>query len=253
MPLLEIADISLQFGGLKAVDGVSFSVADNEILAVIGPNGAGKTTIFNVVSRIYKPDRGSIRFAGKELTLLRSDELPGLGLARTFQNIELFAGTTVLSNILLGCHVHRRTGLLSELLYLPSARRQENAFREQVEELIDFLDLGPYRDAEIGSLPYGIRKTVELARALAVRPRLLLLDEPSSGLNIEETAHVGQLIGRIRDSIKTAIVMVEHDMSLVNKVSDRVLALDAGRVVAQGTPREIRNNDAVKRAYLGTT
>lgn len=251
MPLLEISDISLQFGGLKAVDGVSFSVADNEILAVIGPNGAGKTTIFNVVSRIYRPDRGSLRFAGKELTLLRSDELPQLGLARTFQNIELFAGTTVLSNILLGCHVHRRTGLLSELLYLPSARRQEGAFREQVEELIGFLDLGPYRDAEITSLPYGIRKTVELARALAVRPRLLLLDEPSSGLNTEETLHVGELIGRIRDSFKTAVVMVEHDMSLVNKVSDRVLALDAGRVIAQGTPDEIRNNDAVKRAYLG--
>jgi branched-chain amino acid transport system ATP-binding protein len=251
MPLLEITDVSLQFGGLKAVDGVSFSVADNEILAIIGPNGAGKTTIFNVVSRIYRPDRGSIRLAGAELTLLRADELPRLGLARTFQNIELFAGTTVLSNILLGCHVHRRTGLLSELLYLPGARRQEDAFRAQAEELIEFLDLGPYRYAEITSLPYGIRKAVELARALAVRPRLLLLDEPSSGLNIEETAHVGQLIGRIRDRFKTAVVMVEHDMSLVNKVSDRVLALDAGRVIAQGTPGEIRNNNAVKRAYLG--
>ena len=253
MPLLEVSDISLRFGGLKAVDGVSFSVADHEILAVIGPNGAGKTTIFNVVSRIYRPDRGSMRFAGEELTLLRSDELPKLGLARTFQNIELFAGTTVLSNILLGCHVHRRTGLLSELLYLPGTRRQEGAFREQVEELIAFLDLGPYRDAEITSLPYGIRKSVELARALAVRPKLLLLDEPSSGLNTEETARVGELIGRIRNSFKTAIVMVEHDMSLVNKVSDRVLALDAGRVIAQGTPAEIRNNDAVKRAYLGVT
>jgi branched-chain amino acid transport system ATP-binding protein len=163
----------------------------------------------------------------------------------------LFAGTTVLSNILLGCHVHRRTGLLSELLYLPAARRQDDAFREQAEELIAFLDLAAYRHAEITSLPYGIRKAVELARALAVRPRLLLLDEPSSGLNTEETAHVGQLISRIRNRFKTGVVMVEHDMSLVNKVSDRVLALDAGRVIAQGRPDEIRNNDAVKRAYLG--
>jgi len=253
MALLEINDLSLQFGGLKAVDGVSFSVKENEILAIIGPNGAGKTTVFNAVSRIYRPSHGSIRFAGEELTRLRSDQLPRLGLARTFQNIELFAGTTVLSNILLGCHVHRRTGLIAELLFLPSARRQEIAFRAQVEELVDLLDLGAYLHTEITSLPYGVRKTVELARALAIRPRLLLLDEPSSGLNVEETAHVGELIGRIRDSFRTAVAMVEHDMSLVNGVSDRVVALDAGRVVAEGSPDEIRNNDAVKSAYLGVT
>jgi branched-chain amino acid transport system ATP-binding protein len=251
MALLDISDLTVQFGGLKAVDGVSFSVKDSEIFAIIGPNGAGKTTIFNMVSRIYMPSRGSINFAGEELTRRRSDELPRLGLARTFQNIELFAGTTVLSNILLGCHVHRRTGLVSELLFLPSARRQEIAFRTQAEELVEFLDLGAYLHAEITSLPYGVRKTVELARALAIRPRLLLLDEPSSGLNVEETAHVGELIGRIRERFQTAVVMVEHDMSLVNKVSDRVLALDAGRVVAEGSPDEIRNNDAVKSAYLG--
>jgi branched-chain amino acid transport system ATP-binding protein len=253
MVVLEVRDLAVQFGGLKAVDGVSFAVSDNEILAVIGPNGAGKTTIFNVLSRIYRPDRGSISFAGEELTRLRSDELPRLGLARTFQNIELFAGTTVLSNILLGCHVHRRTGLLSELLFLPSVRRQEIAFRAQVDELVELLDLSAYLHAEIASLPYGIRKTVELARALAIRPRLLLLDEPSSGLNVEETARVGELIGRIRDSFKTAVMMVEHDMSLVNGVSDRVIALDAGRVVAEGSPDEIRNNAAVKSAYLGIT
>ena len=251
MALLEIRDLTLQFGGLKAVDGVSFNVNPVEILAIIGPNGAGKTTIFNMISRIYMPSRGNIIFAGEELTRLRSDQLPRLGLARTFQNIELFAGTTVLSNILLGCHVHRRTGLFSELLFMPAARQQEIVFRERVEELIEFLDIGAYRHAEITSLPYGIRKTVELARALAIRPKLLLLDEPSSGLNVEETAHVGELIGRIRDRFKTGVVMVEHDMSLVNKVSDRVLALDAGRVVAEGSPDEIRDNDAVKDAYLG--
>src|ERR1700761_4088761 len=248
MALLEIRDLTLQFGGLKAVDGVNFNVNPHEILAIIGPNGAGKTTIFNMISRIYMPSRGNIIFAGEELTRLRSDQLPRLGLARTFQNIELFAGTTVLSNILLGCHVHRRTGLFSELLFMPAARQQEIVFRERVEELIEFLDLGAYRHAEITSLPYGIRKTVELARALAIRPKLLLLDEPSSGLNVEETAHVGELIGRIRDRFKTGVVMVEHDMSLVNKVSDRVLALDAGRVVAEGSPDEIRDNDAVKDA-----
>ena len=251
MALLEIRDLTLQFGGLKAVDGVNFNVNPHEILAIIGPNGAGKTTIFNMISRIYMPSRGNIIFAGEELTRLRSDQLPRLGLARTFQNIELFAGTTVLSNILLGCHVHRRTGLFSELLFLPAAHQQEIAFRDRVEELIEFLDLGAYRHAEITSLPYGIRKTVELARALAIRPKLILLDEPSSGLNVEETAHVGELIGRIRDRFKTGVVMVEHDMSLVNKVSDRVLALDAGRVVAEGSPDEIRDNDAVKDAYLG--
>jgi len=251
MALLDVHDLSVQFGGLKAVDGVSFSVNDNEILAIIGPNGAGKTTIFNMISRIYMPSRGSITFSGRELTSLRSDELPRLGLARTFQNIELFAGTTVLSNILLGCHVHRRTGLVSELLFLPVARRQESAFRAQVDELVEFLDLATYLHAEITSLPYGVRKAVELARALAIRPKLLLLDEPSSGLNVDETRRVGELIGRIRDRYRTAIVMVEHDMSLVNSVSDRVLALDAGRVMAEGSPEEIRNNDAVKSAYLG--
>ena len=180
-----------------------------------------------------------------------SHSLPSLGVARTFQNIELFAGATVLSNILLGCQVHRRTGLISELLFTPRVFRQEIAFRDRVENIIAFLDLGTYRDVEVASLPYGIRKTVELARALAIGPKLLLLDEPSSGLNAEETHHVSQLILGIRDRFETAVVMVEHDMNLVNNISDRVLALVAGRVLAEGTPEEIRNNTAVKSAYLG--
>jgi branched-chain amino acid transport system ATP-binding protein len=253
MVLLKVADLALHFGGLKAVDGVSFSVNDGEIFAIIGPNGAGKTTIFNMVSGIYAPTRGTITFAGNELTALPSYRLAALGLARTFQNIELFAGTTVLSNILLGCHVHRGTSLLSELLFLPRAYRQEVAFRDEVEEIIEFLDLGAYRHVEVASLPYGVRKTVELARALAIRPKLLLLDEPSSGLNVEETHHVSELILGIRERFKTAVVMVEHDMNLVNDISDRVLALVAGRVLAEGTPDEIRNNDAVKSAYLGAS
>jgi branched-chain amino acid transport system ATP-binding protein len=253
MTLLEVADLALHFGGLKAVDGVSFSVNDGEVFAIIGPNGAGKTTIFNMVSGIYAPTRGTIAFAGDELTALPSYRLAGLGLARTFQNIELFAGTTVLSNILLGCHVHRSTSLLSELLFSPRAYRQEIALRDEVEEIIEFLDLGAYRHIEVTSLPYGVRKTVELARALAIRPKLLLLDEPSSGLNVEETHHVSELILGIRERFKTAVIMVEHDMNLVNNISDRVLALVAGRVLAAGTPDEIRNNDAVKSAYLGAS
>ena len=251
MAVLKVADLALHFGGLKAVDGVSFSVDHGEIFAIIGPNGAGKTTIFNLVSRIYAPTKGTIVFEGEELTALPSHRLAVLGLARTFQNIELFSGSTVLSNILLGCHVHRRTNLASELLFTRRAYRQEIAFRDQVEELIEFLDLGAYRHVEVASLPYGIRKTVELARALAIAPKLLLLDEPSSGLNVEETHRVSELILSIRERFKTAIVMVEHDMNLVNSISDRVLALVAGRVLAEGTPNAIRNNDAVKSAYLG--
>jgi branched-chain amino acid transport system ATP-binding protein len=249
--LLTVRDLALHFGGLKAVDGVSFSVRHGEIFAIIGPNGAGKTTIFNMVSRISAPTRGTIELEGEELSLLPSHSLPSLGVARTFQNIELFAGTTVLSNILLGCQVHRRTGLIAELLFTPGVLRQEIAFRDRAEQIISFLDLGPYRDVEVASLPYGIRKTVELARALAIGPKLLLLDEPSSGLNAEETHHVSQLILGIRERFKTAVVMVEHDMNLVNNISDRVLALVAGRVLAEGTPEEIRTNEAVKSAYLG--
>jgi branched-chain amino acid transport system ATP-binding protein len=251
MALLMVADLALYFGGLKAVDGVSFSVDHGEIFAIIGPNGAGKTTIFNMVSRIYAPTRGTIALAGDELTLLPSHSLPRLGVARTFQNIELFAGATVLSNILLGCQVHRRTSLISELLFTPRAFRQEVAFRDRVELIVEFLGLGAYRHVEVASLPYGVRKTVELARALAIGPKLLLLDEPSSGLNVEETHHVSELILGIRERFQTAVVMVEHDMNLVNNISDRVLALVAGRVLAEGTPDEIRNNDAVKSAYLG--
>jgi branched-chain amino acid transport system ATP-binding protein len=251
MALLKVDELALHFGGLKAVDGVSFSINAGEIFAIIGPNGAGKTTIFNMVSRIYAPTTGTIEFDNHELTRLPGYRLPGLGLARTFQNIELFAGSTVLSNILLGCHVRRRTNLVTELLFTARALRQEIAFREEVEDIIEFLDLGAYRHIEVGSLPYGIRKTVELARALAIRPKLLLLDEPSSGLNVEETHHVSELILNIRDRFKTAVIMVEHDMNLVNNISDRVLALVAGRVLAEGSPDEIRNNAAVKSAYLG--
>jgi branched-chain amino acid transport system ATP-binding protein len=249
--LLTITDLALHFGGLKAVDGVSFSVRHGEIFAIIGPNGAGKTTIFNMISRIYAPTKGTIELESEELTLRPSHSLPSLGVARTFQNIELFAGATVLSNILLGCQVHRRTGLISELLFTPGVLRQEIAFRDRADQIIAFLDLGPYRDVEVASLPYGIRKTVELARALAIGPKLLLLDEPSSGLNAEETHHVSEVILGIRERFQTAVVMVEHDMNLVNNISDRVLALVAGRVLAEGTPEEIRNNEAVKSAYLG--
>jgi branched-chain amino acid transport system ATP-binding protein len=251
MAILRVDQLALYFGGLKAVDGVDFAVNAGEIFAIIGPNGAGKTTIFNLVSRIYPPTSGTITFEDQEITSLPGYRLPALGVARTFQNIELFSGSTVLSNILLGCHVHRRTGLAVEMLFTPGAQRQEYAFREQVEEIITFLGIEAYRHVEVSSLPYGVRKMVELARALAIRPKLLLLDEPSSGLNLEETVRVGEIILGIRRKFDTTIVMVEHDMNLVNNVSDRVLVLVAGRVLAQGSPDEIRNDAAVKSAYLG--
>ena len=251
MTLLRIERLALRFGGLKAVDDVGFSVEPLEIFAIVGPNGAGKTTIFNLISRIYTPTSGAIALEGRDITRLPGYLLPRRGVARTFQNIELFAGSTVLANILLGCHVHRRTGLAADLIFTRRARRQEQAFRERAEEILAFLELGPYRDAEVASLPYGIRKTVELARALAIGPKLLLLDEPSSGLNVEETHRIGNVILAIRDRFQTAIVMVEHDMNLVARVSDRVLALVAGRVLRTGTAQDIRDDPAVKSAFLG--
>ena len=249
--LLRVSDLSVRFGGVLAVNGVSFDVQRGEVFTLIGPNGAGKTTVFNLISRIYTPTAGSIEFEGRPLGERAPHEVAGLGIARTFQNIELFENASVLQNLLIGRHTHRRTGLASELLFLPSARRAEVAAREAVERVIDLLDLQHHRESHVGGLPYGVRKVVELGRALCTEPKLLLLDEPSSGLNVEETDDMAFWIDDIVRELGITVLMVEHDMSLVSKVSDRVLAMNQGEVLAIGTPAEVQADAGVIEAYLG--
>jgi branched-chain amino acid transport system ATP-binding protein len=249
--LLEVEDLSVAFGGIRAVDGVSFAVEPGQVFSIIGPNGAGKTTIFNLISRIYQPTGGAIRFKGEDITRLPAHRAAQRGIGRTFQNVELFAGGTVLKNLLLGCEVHRRTGFLEDMLFLPKVARQEAAFRARCDDIIDFLGLRPYRDAWVGSLPYGVRKVVELGRALAMAPDLLLLDEPSSGLNSRDTEIMAGWIAEIRRQRGVTMVVVEHDMNLVAAVSDHVLALEAGRVLAEGSAAEVQAHPDVVRAYLG--
>ncbi|MFZ5510946.1 MAG: ABC transporter ATP-binding protein [Pseudomonadota bacterium] len=249
--LLRAEHLSIHFGGIAAVNDVSFEVGEGEVFTIIGPNGAGKTTIFNLISRIYEPSTGRLTFRGQDITRIPPHRVAGLGIARTFQNIELFEHATVLQNLLIGRHVHCRSSLLAELLFLPAVRRREKAHREAVEKVIDLLDLAHYRDSLVAGLPYGVRKVVELGRALAAEPRLLLLDEPSSGLNVEETDDMAFWIQDIKTDLGITVLMVEHDMSLVGRVSDRVLALNYGEVLAQGTPEEVQNHPAVIEAYLG--
>jgi branched-chain amino acid transport system ATP-binding protein len=251
-PLLAARDLGVRFGGVLAVNKVSFEVQRGEVFTLIGPNGAGKTTVFNLISRIYTPTSGSIEYEGRWLTDQPPHRIASLGIARTFQNIELFEHATVLHNLLIGRHTHHRSGLRSEMLFLGKVRRAEIETREKVEEVIDFLGLQHYRDALVAGLPYGVRKVVELARALCTEPRLLLLDEPSSGLNVEETEDMAFWIQDIRDELGITVLMVEHDMALVSKVSDRVLAMHHGEVLAMGTPREVQNDAGVIEAYLGS-
>jgi branched-chain amino acid transport system ATP-binding protein len=240
------------FGGIKAIDGVTFEVEQGEIFTLIGPNGAGKTTIFNLVSRFYDADSGRLTFLGEDITDAAPHEIVKRGIARTFQNIELFEHASVLQNLLLGRHAHKRSHFFEEMLFLPKVRRLELEHREAVEKVIDFLDLQPYRDNLIANLPYGVRKVVELARALCTEPKLLLLDEPSSGLNVEETQDMAFWIHDIRELLDITVLMVEHDMTLVSAVSDRVLALSNGRPLALGTAGEVQGNADVIAAYLGS-
>jgi branched-chain amino acid transport system ATP-binding protein len=249
--LLVAEGLGINFGGIRALDGVSFAVEPGEVFTIIGPNGAGKTTIFNLISRIYDPHQGRVTFAGEEITRVPPHQIARRGIARTFQNIELFQHATVLQNLLLGRHAHRRTRFAEELLFLPRARRHELAHREAVERVIDFLDLQAHRDSLIANLPYGVRKVVEMGRALCMAPRLLLLDEPSSGLSVEETEDMAFWIQDIRTLLDITVLMVEHDMSLVSAVSDRVLALNYGRAIALGTAREVQEHADVVKAYLG--
>ena len=251
MSLLVANNLSLSFGGVHAVEDVSFSVNKGEVFSIIGPNGAGKTTLFNLISRIYDASTGSIRFNEQDISQVPTHRIAELGIARTFQNTELFEQETVLRNLLIGQHVHRRTNLLQEFLFLPSARQQELRFRKDVEDVIDLLDLQHYRHQVIANLPYGVRKMVEVARALCLKPRLLLLDEPSSGLNPEETEDLSFQIEDINEELGTTIIMVEHDMNLVSRTSTRVMALADGKLIAVGSPVEIQQHPEVLKAYLG--
>ncbi|PYN38290.1 MAG: ABC transporter ATP-binding protein [Candidatus Rokuibacteriota bacterium] len=251
MSLFAADGLVMDFGGLRAVDGVSFQIEPGEVFTIIGPNGAGKTTIFNLVSRIYEPTAGRLIFDGEDITRVPPHEVARRGIARTFQNIELFEHATVLQNLLLGRHAHKRSRFVEELLFLPSVRALELEHREAVERVIDFLDLQPHRDNLVVNLAYGVRKVVEMARALCTRPRLLLLDEPSSGLSVEETEDMAFWIQDIRTVLGVTVLMVEHDMSLVSSVSDRVLAVNYGRPIALGTAREVQEHPDVIKAYLG--
>ena len=254
--LLSAHDLSVRFGGVLAVNRVSFDVRKGEVFTLIGPNGAGKTTVFNLISRIYSPTSGDIHYAGPDGTIRLTGQPPHriarLGIARTFQNIELFEHATVLQNLLIGRHTHRQSSLWSEMFFTGRTRAAEIAAREKVEQVIDFLDLQHHRESLVAGLPYGVRKVVELARALCTEPRLLLLDEPSSGLNVEETEDMAFWISDIKNELGVTVLMVEHDMGLVSKVSDRVLAMSMGAELATGTPAEVQAHPGVIEAYLGT-
>ncbi len=255
--LLSAQNLSVRFGGVLAVNNVSFDVRRGEVFTLIGPNGAGKTTVFNLISRIYTPTTGTIAYAGPGGALLPLTDQPphkvaGLGIARTFQNIELFEHASVLHNLLIGRHTRQHSSLWAEMFFTRKVREGEIQAREKAEQVIDFLDLQHYRDTMVAGLPYGVRKVVELARALCTEPQLLLLDEPSSGLNVEETDDMAFWIQDIQHELGITVLMVEHDMSLVSKVSDRVLAMNQGEVVAMGTPREVQSHPGVIEAYLGT-
>jgi branched-chain amino acid transport system ATP-binding protein len=250
-PILQVDDVHLSFAGIRALRAVSFDVGAGELFAIIGPNGAGKTSLFNCLSGLYRPQRGSIRFLGRQLVGAKPDRIARSGIARTFQNIELFENLTVLDNLMLGRHVHVAYGTPSALLWLGKARREESSHRRMVEDIVDFLEIEPYRKQPVGVLPYGIKKRVELGRALAMEPKLLLLDEPVSGMNVEETEDMARFILDIREELAIAMVLVEHDMGVVMDLADRVLALDFGIPIALGTPAEIQHHPDVIRAYLG--
>jgi branched-chain amino acid transport system ATP-binding protein len=250
-PLLSVEEITLRFGGITALNGVSFDVRRGELFAVIGPNGAGKSSIFNCLNGVYRPQSGTIRFDGQVITGRRPVAIARLGMARTFQNLGLFSTLTVLENVMLGRHHLMHTGFLAGALWFGKARAEEIAQRERCEEIIELLELQPYRFQHVALLPYGVRKRVEVARALAMEPTLLLLDEPAAGMNLEETEDMARYIREINEEWKVSIILVEHDLQLVMDLAHRVMAIDFGRVLAVGAPDEVRTNSDVVRAYVG--
>jgi branched-chain amino acid transport system ATP-binding protein len=251
MPLLSVRRLSIRFGGVEALDDVSFDQRQGEILSLIGPNGAGKTTVFNCITRLYNPDRGSISFDGRDVLALRPHQVISAGIARTFQNIELFGSMTVLENVLVGLHATLHSNLLENAFRLPRAVREEREARRRAEAIIEFTRLQPYRDIPASGLPFGIRKRLELARALVSQPKLLLLDEPANGLADAEIDEIMNLVRAMRNELGVTILMVEHHMDLVMGVSDRVCVLNFGRNIAEGTPEAVQRDEAVVEAYLG--
>ncbi len=249
--LLKAENMSIRFGGVNALQNVDIDVEKGSIHALIGPNGAGKTTLLNCISRVYKADSGKVTFQGKDITHIKPYKIVNEGIARTFQNIELFANVSVMDNMLLGCHSRRKTGFFQDALFWGKARKQENRFRTKVEEIIDFLDLQAYRMERINNVPYGVQKNVELGRALVMEPTLLLLDEPSSGLNVEETQDLAFWLEDIRADFGMTILLIEHDMRLVMDVCDRITALNYGKLLADGKPKDVVSHPDVVKAYLG--
>lgn len=250
-PLLAVDGVSLKFGGNIAIRDLSFDVKPNELLAIIGPNGAGKTSVFNTISGVYRPNSGSIRLLGDDLVGVAPHHIAQKGVARTFQNIELFDNLTVVENLLLGRHLHLKYGALSGMFYRGRAQREELKNREIVETIIDFLEIAGQRQLPVGMLPYGVKKRIELGRALAMEPKLLLLDEPVAGMNVEETEDMARFILDIRSELNTAIILVEHDMGLVMDLADRVMVMHFGERIAFDTPQVVQQDPAVIAAYLG--
>ncbi len=250
MSILSVDQIGIEFGGVKALQGVSLQVVPAEIFAIIGPNGAGKTTLFNIISGLYAPSSGTIKLLGQDVTKLPVHKLAALGLSRTFQNLQIFFRLTVIENVMVGRHLHEQRGLFSHLLALPAMRRQNSKTRAKAEELLALVGLSQWADQTAGNLPYGALKRLEIARALATEPKILLLDEPAAGCNAVETSEIDRVIQKIAAS-GVAIVLVEHDMRLVMKISNRIHVLESGRTLAEGTAQEVRANPKVITAYLG--